>query len=216
MIIIVLRWSGLLNYRSDYYFRIMEKLELPGYVSEELTISAGQAQLKSIGYFIPFAFIFICAFYLLWPGKLTTANYKAEFPGGTTGLIWVVTGLLVGVIIHELIHGITWSLYARSGFKSIRFGVLWKSMTPYCHCKEPLSVKDYQIGAAAPGIVLGILPMLIALASGSIVLLAVGLFFTMAAGGDLMIILMLSGQPRSDLVQDHPSKIGCLIYKKAE
>jgi len=189
---------------------------MPGYNSKELTISPGQAQLKSIGYFIPFAIVFVFAFYLLWPEKLTKANYQAEFPGGTTGLLWVVTVLVAGVIIHELIHGITWSLYARSGFKSIRFGVLWKSMTPYCHCKEPLSVMNYQIGAAAPGIVLGIIPMLIALFSGSLVLLAVGLFFTMAAGGDLLIILMLAKQPKDDLVQDHPSKIGCLIYKKAD
>ncbi|MGV3705412.1 MAG: DUF3267 domain-containing protein [Arcticibacter sp.] len=192
----------------------MEKLDVPGYTTEELTISAGQAQIKSIGYFIPFAIVFISAFYLLWPDKLSTANYKSAFPGDGTGFIWIIAIMLVGVIIHELIHGITWSLYARSGFKSIRFGVLWKSLTPYCHCKEPLSVKNYQIGAAAPGIVLGIVPTLVALLTGSIVLLAIGLFFTMAAGGDLMIILMLAKQSKNDLVQDHPSKIGCLIYRK--
>jgi len=75
-------------------------------------------------------------------------------------------------------------------------------------------VREYQIGAAAPGIILGILPSVVALFLGNIVWLAFGLFFTMAAGGDLMIILMLNRQGRESLVQDHPSKIGCLIYPK--
>lgn len=194
----------------------MEKFDMPGYTSEELTISAGAAQVKSIAYFLPFAIVFTGAFYLLWPGKLTAENYDAQFPGGITGVIWILAVLIIGVLLHELIHGLTWSLYASSGFKSIRFGVLWSSGTPYCHCKEPLNVNSYLIGAAAPGIVLGIVPLFVALATGSLVWLAIGLFFTMAAGGDLLIILMLAKHPKSDLVQDHPSKIGCLIYKKAD
>lgn len=120
--------------------------------------------------------------------------------------------MVAGVVVHELIHGIAWSSFAKDGFKSIRFGVLWKSVTPYCHCKEPLLVRQYQIGAAAPGIILGIIPAIIALFTGSLLWLAFGLFFTMAAGGDLMIILMLKNEDLNHLVQDHPSKIGCLVY----
>ncbi|MEJ2880979.1 DUF3267 domain-containing protein [Pedobacter sp. GR22-6] len=182
--------------------------------AQELTISAGEAQLRSIAYFLPFALIFGLAFYALWPDRLSSANYKAAFPSGAAGIALLVGVMIGGVIVHELIHGITWSRFAASGFRSIRFGILWKSMTPYCHCKEPLKVSHYQIGAAAPGLILGIIPAAIALFTGSILLLAFGLFFTMAAGGDLMIILMLRKQDQDSLVQDHPSKIGCLIYPK--
>lgn len=182
--------------------------------AQELTINAVQAQLRSFAYFLPFALIFGLAFYALWPQKLSIANYKAAFPSGTAGIASLILIIIAGVIVHELIHGITWARYAASGFRSIRFGILWKSITPYCHCKEPLKVRDYQIGAAAPGIILGILPSVVALFLGNILWLAFGLFFTMAAGGDLMIILMLNKQGRANLVQDHPSKIGCLIYPK--
>jgi hypothetical protein len=40
----------------------------------------------------------------------------------------VLIALTIG-IMHELIHGITWAKYTKDGFKSIRFGVLWKFLT---------------------------------------------------------------------------------------
>lgn len=58
---------------------------MPGYTSKELTLSAVQEQLKSIGDFIPFGIVFISAFYLLWPDKLTVENFNSEFPEGTAG-----------------------------------------------------------------------------------------------------------------------------------
>jgi hypothetical protein len=41
----------------------------------------------------------------------------------------VLIALTIGIILHELIHGITWAKYTKDGFKSIRFGVLWKFLT---------------------------------------------------------------------------------------
>lgn len=42
---------------------------------------------------------------------------------------------IAGAGLHELIHGITWSIFLENVFKSIKFGVLWKTLTPYCHSK---------------------------------------------------------------------------------
>jgi hypothetical protein len=36
----------------------------------------------------------------------------------------VLIALTIGIILHELIHGITWAKYTKDGL--IRFGVLWK------------------------------------------------------------------------------------------
>jgi hypothetical protein len=33
----------------------------------------------------------------------------------------VLIALTIGIILHELIHGITWAKYTKDGFKSIRF-----------------------------------------------------------------------------------------------
>ena len=122
--------------------------------------------------------------------------------------------IMLGIVIHELIHGITWACFAKDGYKSIKFGVLWKMLTPYCPCKEPLNVRQYIIGAFTPAIILGFMPSLIAIIVGNLGLLIFGIFFTMAAGGDFLIINLIRKENKDDLVQDHPSEAGCYIYRK--
>jgi len=193
----------------------MEQLEIPGYKMEEMTIDAAKAQVNSIVYFIPFAILFGPLYYFLWSDG-TLDIFKDLFPREMNGLmtsVIMILVILVGIVLHELIHGITWCLFAKEGFKSIKFGVIWKAVTPYCHCKEPLKLKHYLIGAIMPGILLGILPSIIALITGNIQFFAFGMFFTMAAGGDFMIINMMRKLNMEILVQDHPSKIGCVVYK---
>jgi uncharacterized membrane protein YvlD (DUF360 family) len=95
----------------------------------------------------------------------------------------------------------------------MKYGVIWKWLTPYCHCKEPLLVKEYIIGALMPAIILGFIPSIMAIFTGNITLILFGLFFTMAAGGDFMIINILRKEAMDSLVQDHSSKIGCYIYR---
>lgn len=132
------------------------------------------------------------------------------------GFLLIFGILILGILLHELIHGITWAKFAKEGFKSIKFGILWKMLTPYCHCKEALKVRHYIIGAITPAIIMGIVPSIIAIMIGSFELLIFGMFFTMAAGGDFLIINLIRKENNSDLVQDHPSEAGCYIYRKIE
>jgi hypothetical protein len=121
--------------------------------------------------------------------------------------------LILGIIAHELIHGFFWAMYAKNGFKSIKFGILLKMLTPYCHCKEALKIKHYIIGAIMPAIILGIIPSIIAICTGKIGLLIFGIFFTMAASGDFLVIKLLLKENKENWVQDHPSEAGCYIYE---
>ena len=59
-----------------------------------------------------------------------------------------------------------------------------------------------------PGIVLGFLPCTLANYLGNLGLFLFGLFFILAAGGDFMMIFKLSKEPKDNLYQDHPDKIG--------
>ena len=87
-------------------------------------------------------------------------------------------------------------------------------VTPYCHCKEPLIVKHYIIGAITPAIILGFLPAVYSILTGNIGFLFFGIFFTMAALGDFMIINLLRKENLNSFVLDHPSEAGCFIYRK--
>jgi hypothetical protein len=126
----------------------------------------------------------------------------------------IMGSILLGIIVHELVHGFTWSVFLKKGFKSIQFGVIWKMLTPYCHSKEPLKVWQYMLGAIMPGFVMGILPALTSWVTGNIFFLIYGLVFILVAGGDFTIIWMLRKENRKDWVMDHPEKFGCYIYYK--
>jgi hypothetical protein len=186
---------------------------LDKYTKEELTVNIMKAQMSPLLYFIPFALLFGVPYYLLWIDDTNLDFVKImgkQFKG------YGILILCIGIIIHELLHGLTWSFFAKSGFKSIKFGIVLKWLTPYCHCKEPLLVKHYIIGALIPGLVLGIIPTAISIFNGNPYLFGYGLIFTLTAGGDFMMINIIMKESKDALVQDHPSKIGCYIYREKD
>jgi hypothetical protein len=194
----------------------METQEFVGFRKEELTIDMAKAQLLSLIYFLPGAMLFGLPFYFIWAADYNLETIIEMVPksiGVGGAIFFICTVLMGGIVLHELIHGLTFALFAKQGFKSIKFGVMWAFLTPYCHCKEPLLVKHYILGALMPGLVMGILPMAVALMTGNLLVFGFGLFFTLAAGGDFMIVNLLRQVKFDALVIDHPSKIGCYLYK---
>ena len=194
-------------------------MNLEEYKKEKLTINLIWANVFGLLIVIPIFLLFGLPYFLIWNSqfqvdnlRMVISSIKPDFIVGQTIIIFVL--LLGGIVLHELIHGITWSRFTEEGFKSIRFGVLWNMLTPYCHCKEPLKVNQYILGAIMPSIILGIIPCIIAILIGNFGLLIFGIFFTMAAAGDFLIINLLRKENKDDLVLDHPSEAGCYIYRK--
>jgi len=193
---------------------------LENYKKETLTIDLVKANIYGFMGMIPIVLIYAIPFYSIWKEKLTVLNFKNYFKESSISnnpflfSVSIIIVMILGIIIHELIHGITWSKYTEKGFKSIKFGILWKMLTPYCHCKEPLKVKEYILGAIMPAIVLGLIPSIYAILFGNILLLVFGAFFTTAAIGDFMIINLLRKENMNSLVLDHPTEAGCFIYRE--
>lgn len=65
-------------------------------------------------------------------------------------LLWLFVVLAALTVAHELVHGIFWSIFAKSRWKSISFGFIVQSLSPYCTCNEGLTKVQYIIGAAMP------------------------------------------------------------------
>jgi hypothetical protein len=196
-----------------------ELSQLDDYSKDKLTIDLEWANIFGLVILIPIGLIFGLPYYFLWRDDLAEASVKSlldNLSPVSLGLgVLALTGILLGgIILHELIHGLVWAQFAKNGFKSIKFGVMWKMLTPYCHCKEPLKIKHYIMGASMPGILLGIIPASIALFNGNLYLLLFGILFTVSACGDLLIIHLLRKEKMDDLAQDHPSEVGCFIYRK--
>lgn len=183
-----------------------------GYEKILKTIDLVKANRLAVLLLLPVVFIYGFPFFLVWgkyidPGKILR-NTSAIIYGK-----WILI-FFIGIILHELFHGLSWAIYAKRSFRSIRFGVLWKVLTPYCHCKEPLQIKHYIIGAITPFIFVGLLPAIYAIASESTGWLAFGIFYTIGAIGDFMIINLLWKEKKTDFALDHPSEAGCYVYKK--
>ena len=103
----------------------MEENEVKGRM---VTIDIEKANIFALWIMVISGFLFLVPFFLIWFEK---NNFRELF--GSFG-DWGITFLfaIVGIVVHELIHGLTWACYAKSGWKSISFGVMWKMLTPYC------------------------------------------------------------------------------------
>lgn len=177
-------------------------LESENKAIEEYTMGMGKVTLITILIIIPIATLLtLLPFILIW-------DYETFKIGKDIFMDYFLLFFLGGIIIHELLHGLTWGYFASKGLKSIKFGIEWKSLTPYCHCKEPLKVKHYKIGGAMPLIVMGIIPSIIGLIMGHGGILSFGVFFTWAAGGDIITLYMMRKLDKDVYVSDHPEKMG--------
>ncbi|PUV22175.1 DUF3267 domain-containing protein [Sphingobacterium athyrii] len=187
----------------------------PGYVVEPRLINLYKANVVGFLFFAIFILLYGLPFYLLWDIKESFSIMKNNIYDKDSNVWWVYVIIIVsGIVIHELIHGIVFAFFAKEGFKSIKFGVLWKMLTPYAHCKEPLQVRAYMLALVMPFIIVGLLPGIYSIFTGNLPLLLFAIFFSGAAAGDFMILNLIYKENKDNLVLDHPTEGGCFVLKK--
>lgn len=188
------------------------------YQQTELTVTAAEANKQALVFVLPILVLYMVPYLLLWPEQMSWMSIESFVrEHGVRTLFYPFLMLLVfiaGAAVHELLHGLTWAIFCKHGVKSIKYGVHWSYLTPYCHCEEVLPLRPYILGGIMPGLVMGLLPALAGMATGNLLLFLFGLFFTVAASGDLLVLWMLRYAKATDLVQDHPEKVGCVVYRK--
>lgn len=132
----------------------------------------------------------------------------------TTSAITFIVALIAGMVIHELIHGITWMLTIHCSWKNISFGFI--KGNPCCHCNQPMDKRSYVIGALMPLILLGVIPWLTGILAGILYLMTFGAIYIAGAMGDIMMVWAIRHEANDTKVYDHPSEAGCVIYRKKE
>jgi len=169
---------------------------------KEFTFSAAKANWFSFLAAIPFSVLVIILFTLIWDIESFHEGRKVFYHS----FLYI---FIFGIILHELLHGLTWLFFIKGNFKSIKFGL--NGLTPYCHCKAPLKAKHYKLGGAMPLIIMGLIPLFAGFITGNGFYLLLGIFFTITAGGDIISLLMLRKINNNQLVFDHPDKLGFYI-----
>lgn len=195
--------------RLERFEALAEKMKAEGYRRTDLTISIVAANVFALVLFVPL-FIGGMALFIL-------KNSAGAIDMGPSSVFGIMIVMLVLIVVHELIHGLVWSIFAERGFKDIEFGFMVKYLTPYCTCGVPLSKGQYIAGALAPLVLLGILPMIWGILAGSFPVLLVGIIMADSAAGDIQIVWQIlryrSGS--SDVVYiDHPTQGGGVIFER--
>lgn len=125
-----------------------------------------------------------------------------------------VPGLLAATILHEGLHALGWMCGGGLRLRSIKFGIQWRTLMPSAHARVPIRASASRVGAALPGVVLGVLPAVVAVCIGDGALAVWAWVLTSVASGDALVVWALRHVPGHELVEDHPSRIGCLVIER--
>lgn len=174
-------------------------LKQKGYEEYNAIIPIGKAYAMTFILAAPLVILFFIIFISMWGFEWQPMSLR------------FLLCVIISVPIHELAHGLAWSLFCDEGFKSIRFGMMWSSLTPYCNCKEPLGLYQYLIGALTPLMLLGVIPSIIGIIIGNYSVLCFGTMGIVFGGGDMAISLKMR-KCRNALFLDHPTKCGFIAF----
>lgn len=199
--------------RKEVFLQTCDRFESEGYRVRNVTITVAEANGQAILWTVPPVIVLMVVFFLLHPMGGDQLLQELSFGN----MVAVLVVFFVLIFAHEGIHGLVWGAFAPDHFKTISFGVIWKMVTPYCTCSQPLSRVAYFTGALAPTVVLGIIPCIIALVTGSFFLMAVSCLMIIGGGGDIAIVAKLIRAHITDpsaLYLDHPYECGSVVFEK--
>ena len=197
--------------RWDAFEQKRLKLIEQGYKDKEMTVGLVKANIFAIILTMVYAVIASIVYFQV------NENTSKLFSFNMIELFIFVIGMAVMIVIHELIHGLVWGVFSGKKFKDIEFGFIKEYATPYCFCSSELKRYQYVIGTIMPGIILGLLPTIIAILLGVKVLFALGCIMFAAAGGDILIVIkiLLYKTSGKDIVYcDHPTEAGFVVFEK--
>ena len=191
----------------ENYEQQKQVLLAQGYKEKTEAIPIRKANLLALFIFIISAVIILSICNLMWGGIGLIISMRT---------IIVLIAFVISIPIHELLHAFILSLFCKNRFKSVTFGIIKGTITPYTTCKEPLPIAQYLLAVIFPIIVLGIIPAIIGVSIRNIHVIWFALLSICAASGDLIIgNKLMQGDPKG-LFLDHPTECGYYHFIKEE
>ena len=178
----------------------------------KLTMDFSKAGRLTHAFMIPVSVFVLLSYYLLWNAQ---TNWHSEISQLKESLPWGLLLMLVLILLHELLHALTYLILTKD-YKSISFGIHWNSLSPYCHYSRTVRVWQYRVALLVPGLLTGLLPLIIALFSGNFPLVVLFLLMTLGATGDALILWMPRNEKSQTLVKDDPKNVGCIVLEENE
>lgn len=174
---------------------------------KDLSISALKANLYAIPIVVISIFTFVFPFILIWDWQTFISGFHSIYINLTNFII----ALIMGSFLHEILHAISFLVFGKAKISQVQIGIKWKYLTPFAHCRIPLKVSTYRISLILPALLLGIFPALLAIITKNSWLLVYGTIFTILAGGDFLVLWIISNVDNNKYVKDHPQRCGCYV-----
>ena len=195
--------------RKDHFEKLNAEMHQKGYQIKNMIIDIQQANFQGPLSMLPFMVLAFGVYYYV---------NGLDIDGISIGIVAAAYLLiLVLIVLHELIHGITWGIFAKNHFHSIDFGIIWSSCSPYCTCSEPLKKWQYLLGIVMPTLVLGAGAAVVAIMANQLLLFFLSEFMLLSGGGDFLItlkILSYRTNKKKSVYCDHPYECGFVIFEK--
>jgi len=102
--------------RIEHYEKTRKKMEKAGYRESSGIISVLKANIMAFATAGPFCILAFIIYILRWG--------KDSFTGDTRNLFLFFVLFFVTIFIHEILHGVGWSMSCKNGWKSIAFGFM--------------------------------------------------------------------------------------------
>ncbi len=164
--------------RKDSFEKLDSEMQQKGYKTKNMIINIQQANYLGPLSMLPFMIIIFRIYHKVNGFDLEGISWGFA--------ITVFLSILCLTILHELIHGITWGIFAKNHFHSIDFGIIWSSCSPYYTCSEPLKKWQYLLGIVMPTLVLGAGAAVVAIMANQLLLFFLSEFMLLSGGGDFL------------------------------
>jgi len=185
-------------------------MELQGFSRVDRSISMVWANVLSIGLIIPIFGVPTALLVWIWGTDPIRHAFDLYFQRP----VWIILGMVALIVLHELLHGLTWQVFSGVNRADVFYGFKWDALAPYAHLKVPIRMRPYRWGIAMPGLVLGALPTLAGLIFGSGLVFSAGIFMLMGASGDMLVLFLLRKEDPESMVEDHPDRAGGYVWVK--
>lgn len=189
----------------------------------EIFIKANKIQFIGVLISIPIVLFFIFILWLRWDTvfyqslkeiKVFLLCFKSKKLNAFLAFLVPNLIIMIGIIIHELIHGAFMAFFSKNNWKSVKFGIVKKHFMPYANCIEPLKSIQMLIVALAPFIILGLIPSLYGILYGNLFFLFIGFSMTLGAVGDFIYTYLIFKVGLNQLILDHENEVGFKIVEQ--
>jgi len=194
---------------GHFYQKILIELKNNSKMSvNEISYDFQKAGRLVLLWSIPLTSSLIFLFYLVWHEEL---DFSKTLNIIQDKLYLSVLIFIISVVLHEAIHALAYLIFDNWQYKNLSFGLSKNLFSPYCHYSNSVLLWKYRLALLFPGLIMGLIPLIISFIIGNFYLLIYGIVFTLGAFGDFFILWKLRKYNFRTIVKDHPSMMGCIM-----